>query len=280
MFYEKIDLYAYCGIERGQSERGFLTALAPSPCREVKKKLRPAMLVIPGGAYTHVAELEGEPVAVAFLKEGYATFLLDYEVNTVYPAPLLQAAMAMRYIRENAEKYGIDPHRVCVLGFSAGGHLAGLLSTMYDRSEVVNALGKVGIEIRPDATVYAYAVVSTEAGVGHSETVETITGGDQNLLSLLSVDKAVHKNTPPAFIWHTRNDNSVPVENAYRLAKAYEQQGILYELHVFANGPHGLSLSNMETGDSSDPETIQPSVRVWVSLAQTFLNNLGFAVTD
>ena len=150
MFYEKIDLYAYCGIERRRSERGFLTVLAPSPCREVKKKLRPAMLVIPGGAYTHVAELEGEPVAVAFMREGYATFLLDYEVCVAYPTPLIQAAMAMRYIRENADTYGIDAKHVCAVGFSAGGHLAGLLSTLYASDDVVRVLGK-GCDLCPNA---------------------------------------------------------------------------------------------------------------------------------
>ena len=279
MFYEKIDLYAYCGIERRRSERGFLTVLAPSPCREVKKKLRPAMLVIPGGAYTHVAELEGEPVAVAFMREGYATFLLDYEVCVAYPTPLIQAAMAMRYIRENADTYGIDAKHVCAVGFSAGGHLAGLLSTLYASDDVVRVLGK-GCDLCPNATVYAYSVISTESGIGHPETIENITGNDEHLKKRLSVDKLITQNAPPAFIWHTRNDNAVPVENAYRLERAYEQLGLLYELHIFANGPHGLSLCNMETGDSAKPETVQSAVRVWVSLAHTFLCNLGFNVTD
>lgn len=279
MFYEKIDLYAYCGIERGQSERGFLTALAPSPCREVKKKLRPAMLVIPGGAYTNVSQLEGEPVAVAFLQGGFATFILDYEVCTVYPVSLVQAAMAMRYIRENAKKYGIDPNHICVLGFSAGGHLAGLLSTLYKSDEVARVVGE-DYDLRPNAMLYAYSVISTETGIGHPETVENITGGSKDLQERLSVDKLIHKDVPPAFIWCTRNDNAVPAENSYRLARAYDKLGLFYELHVFANGPHGLSLSDMETGDSTNPETIQPAVRVWVSLAQTFLNDLGFVVTD
>ena len=279
MFYEKIDLYAYCCVERGQSERGFLTVLAPSPCREVKKKLRPAALIIPGGAYSHVAQLEGEPVAVAFMREGYATFVLEYEVHTAFPTPLIQAAMAMRYIRENADKFGIDVKHVCAVGFSAGGHLAGLLSSLHNSDEVVRVMGK-GYDLRPNATVYAYSVISTANGVGHPETIESITGNDARLKERLSVDKLITQNAPPAFIWHTRNDNAVPVENAYRLARAYEQLGLFYELHIFANGPHGLSLSNMETGDSTDPETVQAAVRVWVSLAHTFLSDLGFNVTD
>lgn len=280
MFYERVDLYTYCGLERGQSERGYLTVLAPSPCREVKKKLRPAALIIAGGAYSGVSDLEGEPVAVAFMREGYATFVLNYEVHTPYPAPLIQAAMAMRYIRENSERFSIDPKHVCAVGFSAGGHLAGLLSCLYRQDEITTAVGVCSDVIRPNATVYAYPVISTESGVGHPETIDNITGRNVELKKYLSVDELVHCDVPPAFIWHTRNDNAVPVENSYRLARAYERLGLLYELHIFAHGPHGLSLCNMETGDSADTETVQSAVRVWISLAQTFLGDLGFAVTD
>ena len=197
MIYEKVDLYRYFGIERGEQAEGYLTAYVPDPLvPEIKAKLRPGMLVIPGGGYWFRSGREKEPVALAYLREGYCAFTLDYSVQALFPVPLLEAAMAMIYLRENAAKYGLDPAHLAAIGFSAGGHLAGMLSMLYEEPEIVSVLGERAKNARPDAVVLSYPVI-TMGERTHGGTRDVITGGREELLQRLSLENRVSKKAAP-----------------------------------------------------------------------------------
>ena len=268
MIYEKVDLYRYFGIERGEQAEGYLTAYVPDPLvPEIKAKLRPGMLVIPGGGYWFRSGREKEPVALAYLREGYCAFTLDYSVQTLFPVPLLEAAMAMIYLRENAAKYGLDPAHLAAIGFSAGGHLAGMLSMLYEEPEIVSVLGERREE-RASRRRRSLLPPSSRWGSGRTAgTRDVITGGREELLQRLSLENRVSKKAAPAFLWHTQEDDCVPVENSLLLAAAYRKAGVPFAMHIFEHGPHGLSLISPETNDQTECDTQLAPVGKWFLLS-------------
>ncbi len=275
MFFETVDLYREFGLPRGERSGGKLTVYARAHNPENTPHTRPAVLVIPGGAYAYVSFREGEPVALRFLAEGYAAFVLEYSVPAAYPVPLIEAALAMRYIRENAKTYGIDPDHVCAAGFSAGGHLAGMLATLFDEKEVSDVAG--GGHVRPDAVILGYSVLTTGVFT-HGESAENISGGDAGLRGRLSLENRVTKESAPAFIWHTAEDDLVPVENCILMAMAYRAKRVPFELHIFGRGGHGLSTADIEVTNARGDKGDSAAVRMWIPLALNFLEQRGFVV--
>lgn len=273
-----IDLYEYFNIPRNGAAAGYLTTYLRAPSLEIKAKLRPAVLVIPGGAYTMVSDREGEPVALSFLSEGYCAFLLKYTTHTAYPTPLIEACMAMVYIRENADKFGIDPQSVVAIGFSAGGHLTGMLATMSDEQEVRDALGAKYSFAKPDAVILSYPVITMNDDYTHGGTRRIISGDGVVPYDKLSIEKRISSDSVPAFIWHTMEDNCVPVENSLYLASAYKKAGVPFALHIFEKGFHGLSLCNEEVFDSEEKYNSFGHVDKWLGLALDWLKMRGFAV--
>jgi acetyl esterase/lipase len=242
--------------------------------------VKPAcMLVIPGGGYGNISHQEGPPVAGWFNSMGIAAVVLEYTVNRVtapepelYPQPQQQALYAMRYLRANAEALNIDPARIGVIGFSAGGHLCACVSQGFDREDWLldpdHTLG--GISARPDASILCYAVLS--GGAGHIGSYFNLLGKDINVpkdTEFLSWEKHVNPNSPPTFLWHTAADDCVPVENSYLMAMALRANGTPHELHVFPDGKHGLGLVSI--GDRR-----QPGANQWRTLAENWLMRLGF----
>lgn len=275
MFYEKIDLYQHFSLARPAAGAGVLTVYCREQYGDLGKKLRPAMLVIPGGGYEMVSAREGEPVAMQFLGAGYAAFVLEYTVKTPYPVPLIEGAMAMAYIRENAQKYGVDPAKVGAAGFSAGGHLAGMLATLYADEHIRAALGERAV--RPDAVILSYAVLTT-ATATHGGTAERISGGDPALRAKLSPETCVTKNSSPAFIWHAAEDDCVPVESSLLYAQACRAAGVPFELHIFEKGWHGTSVSTIETESSEASLARVAHLGAWFPLSLTWLKSRGFGV--
>ena len=275
MFHERIDLYEYAGKKRGGAQGGYLTTYCRTTNPENKKKSRPAILVIPGGGYNMNSFREGEPVALRFLAAGFAVFVLQYTVKTAYPVPLFEAAAAMKYIRENAEKYDADPARICALGFSAGGHLAGMLSTQGAEDFVATGFGE---ETIPDAVLLGYPVVTTDEKYTHADTAKNISGGDEKLRARLSVETRVTEKSAPVFLFHTWEDTVVPVENAFLLASAYRKRGVPVEMHVFERGHHGLSVADLETADRPESPSVQENFQQWIPLSLNWLKARGFCV--
>lgn len=264
-----IDLYEYFDMDRKGANGGYLTVFARSDIEELKRRVRPAMLVLPGGGYGMLSERESEPVALKFVDIGYTAFTLSYSVKTKYPVPFYECEMAMLFIRENSEKLAID--KVGAIGFSAGGHIAGLLATV-KKDEM--PFGNATERVLPDAVVLAYPVV-TLGEYTHERSRDILTDGDPDLCARLSVENRVDRNSVPAFIWHTFEDDCVPVENSLKLAKAYREHGVPFALHIFEHGRHGLSIANDEV---LDKDVRSNKAGKWFDLAADWLRARGFAV--
>lgn len=274
---ERIDLYGYFGVQRPENAVGYLNTYVPRVMKDMKPKLRPAMLVIAGGGYAYVSERESEVVAVKYAVSGYSAFTLDYSVGVPFPTPLIEACMAVAYIRQNAAKYNLDPEHVAATGFSAGGHLTAMLGNIWNEREVRDVLGDVADSSRPDAIVLGYPVISTSLPT-RGNSCKTITGGKAELLQRLSVDRRVTGNSVPAFVWHVYEDDCVDVAHSLALAQAYRQNNVPFSLHVFEKGWHGVSVCSDETeNDHSVVERLTHVAR-WFDMSLDWLRLRGFYV--
>ena len=210
---------------------------------------RPAMLVIPGGAYCSVSPTEGEIVAKRFFDLGWQAFVLTYTTNPLllWPLegqPLREAARAVRLLRRHGEEFGILDGKVAACGFSAGGHLCASLAVHWmdaDREDP----DPDGISGRPDAAILSYPVITT-ADFGHAWSTRALLGDapSAEAMAYWALETQVTEQTPPCFLWHTATDDGVPVENSLAFARGLAAAHIPYALHVFSAGPHGLSLAN------------------------------------
>ena len=238
------------------------------------ERTRPAMLVIPGGGYSFVSGREGTPIALSFLAKGFNCYVLDYSTTGKtqkdrFPVQLLQAAAAIDYIKSKAKEHHTDINKISVCGFSAGGHLAGMISTLFNHESVKKAFPKKPDDyFRPYATVLSYAVLCHE--VGHAGSFKNVSGGDEETAKYLSLEKRVTEKTPPAFIWCTSDDGAVDSRNSLFYAAALWAHGIRYELHVYPKGSHGLSLANALTSNGRDYAE-NDYIAGWIDLAADFL---------
>ena len=219
------------------------------------------VIVCPGGGYSGKAAHECGVIAEMLNENGVSAFTLDYRVFPYkYPFVTEDVLRAVRFVRYNAEKFGIDPEKIGVLGFSAGGHLASSAMNVFD-------YGKDGDEIdavssRPDFGILCYPVVSFD-GYMHAGSRKNLIGGlpnEKELAVKLSLELNVKSDTPPAFIWHTMDDGGVDARNSLELACAMRAHNIPCELHIFQHGSHGLGLA---------PSS--PSVAQWVPLLGQWL---------
>lgn len=276
---EIVDLYQIFTVPREDAAGGELTAMAvPTPEGVSRNRKRPAVLILPGGGYNHVSPREGEAVALRFAARGYAAFVLRYSViPSAFPTALREAAMAMRYIRENAERFGVDPGMVAAMGFSAGGHLCGTLGTMYDCPEVAD-IGPAE-QIRPDALGLCYPV-AVSWGKTHEETFDNISRGDPALRRRLSLDALVRPDMPPVFLWHTRDDGAVPVRNSLVLASALEEAGVDFTMHIYRHGEHGLSTADVMSYPAGALPEISWDVPGWLEAEVRFFEEKGFKIRD
>lgn len=208
----------------------------------IQRHTRPCVIVCPGGAYELLATHEAEPAAIRFYQAGYQAFILNYSLYNGSPlglAPLYDASAALSAIREHAEPWRVNPAAIALCGFSAGGHLAASLGTLYDLAD----LREKNNANRPDALILCYPVITGKEPV--SKSILNLTGeGDRSLFSL---EHRVTSQTPPTFIWHTSDDQSVPAAHSLLFLDALRQNGVPFESHIYAHGPHGLSLATAET---------------------------------
>ena len=274
-----VDLYQIFAEPKPAGAAGSLRCyLQPTAPAVAEKRLRPAVLIIPGGGYDHVSAREGEPVALRFLAKGFCAFVLDYSVAPLrYPAALREAAMALRYIRDHAEGFGIDPARVAVTGFSAGGHLAGLLGTMFDDPTLAD-LGTPD-QLKPDALGLCYPV-AVSRGRTHEGSFAALCGGDGSLRDRLSLDKLARADMPPVFLWHTRDDPSVPCRGSLLLAARLEELGVEFSLHIYRHGPHGLSTADAQAYPADRVPGMSWDVPGWIDAEIRFFEEIGVKIRD
>ena len=195
-----------------------------------------AVLILPGGGYERIAPAEGEPVALAFLAAGIQAFVLSYSVlPALWPRQFLEGAAALAWMRANAPELGFRPDQVAVCGFSAGGHLAGCLAGGYAEPLLNERLGLTPEQVRPDRRV----------GPGH----------------------------PPAFLWATVGDATVPVENTLDYAHALRARQVPFELHLFQDGPHAMGLADRES--ARDEAHYNAHAAAWHPLCIDWLKGRG-----
>lgn len=277
MIIEKIDLYAYFRAARTGAERGYLTCYRHSQIGELGvKRARPAMLVIPGGAYAMVSEKEAEPVALRYFAAGFDCFLLDYSVAPhSCPTPLREAAMAMLYLRREETALHLTG-RIAAVGFSAGGHLAGCLAFLWRDAAIGALFGKASEGARPDAALLCYPVVTADERFWHRDSFFNFCGGDAGKFDAYSLEKHVPADAPPVFLWATNEDALVPPENALLLYGALRRAHVPAELHIFEEGGHGFSLADFESnGDYAGQRHYRRAAK-WVELSLDFLSAHGF----
>ncbi|GAB5406465.1 MAG: alpha/beta hydrolase [Aureliella sp.] len=228
-----------------------------------------ALVIFPGGGYGHLAiGHEGHEIAQWANSVSMAGIIVSYRHRKrgyAHPAPMLDAQRAIRTVRARAEEWNIDPTKVGVIGFSAGGHLATTVLTHFDSGKTDgDAIDQQSC--RPDFGIVSYAVIAFDEPFTHRGSQRNLLGKDASpeLVESLSNEKQVTKETPPCFVWHTAEDKVVPAENSLRFYSALTKVGSPSELHVFPRGRHGIGLAKDF-----------PGANAWPNLARDWLVRRG-----
>ena len=272
MRYEKIKMHV---DGSGDSTYFALYVLDDSP-EFCNKEKRPLMLVIPGGGYCMTSDREAEPIAMTYLAKGFHAAVLRYSVApSHYPTQLREIAGTILWLRRHADEYGIDPDKITVIGFSAGGHLAASLGVYWDSDIITGYFHESAGLFRPNAMMLCYPVI-TSGEYAHKDSFVKLLGddyGNDKLMDEVSLEKHVTGKVPPVFIWHTATDDCVPVENSILFSRALSENMIPFEMHIFPAGCHGLSLADDITM-SADGGTTEHYCAIWPELSFRWLNNL------
>ncbi|MBQ9196739.1 MAG: alpha/beta hydrolase [Clostridia bacterium] len=231
------------------------------------ERRRPLALIFPGGGYHFRSDREAEPVALRLLGLGIQAVIVRYSVAPArYPQALREAAEAVAYAHAHAEEWLCDARKVAVLGFSAGGHAAAHIGVRWQEQ-------KQGAACRPDAMILCYPVI-TSGPHAHRGSIDNLLGEEQKaLIDAVSLEKHVSDQTPPTFLWHTWEDEGVPVENSLLLACALREHGVPCEMHIYQRGGHGMSLSNDEVYPPWH-DNIHPECQGWIDMAARWLKQL------
>ena len=295
MIHETIYLY------EGRTDVTLTTYVLPDSGEMLAGKKRPAVLICPGGAYLACSDREAEPIAMAFATMGYHAFVLRYSVyggeafdnhfvgmvpreECRYPAPMREIGLAMLSIKEQAMEWLIDADRVAICGFSAGAHNCAMYATHWHMPVITDFFRKDKELFRPAACILAYCisdyVYMKEHADRHVGARELFDAANLSYLGSKEVSKEqlmevspahfVTAETPPTFLWATAEDEVVPVQHSIRMAHALADEGVPFELHIFEEGRHGLSLATQAS--SNCKAQINPDAAKWVGLAEAWLH--------
>ncbi len=272
MIHQLIHLKEYFPQLGNESVDPTLTLYLPNILMELgrQNQKRPCLLICPGGAYAWCSQREAEPVAVHFLPEGFNVFVLNYSVApSRFPTQLREVAAALELIHSNADAWHCDVHRVGIMGFSAGGHLAAHYSTCFDCPQV----RQVFPDSKPvQASILCYPVISADSAVAHLGSFENLLGHSPLTMEEtehFSCNLRVTEHTPPTFLWHTAADGAVPVMNSLLYAQALAGHQVPFELHVYPAGGHGLATADEHTNDQLEPGATH--AKAWLDAARKWL---------
>ena len=213
-----------------------------------------AVVICPGGGYGRLAmDHEGYQIARWFNERGVAAFILNYRHRGKgygHPAPLQDAQRAIRTVRARAQDWNVDPQRIGIMGFSAGGHLASSASTHFEQGDSAATDPIAKMSSRPDFAILCYPVIAFDEPFTHRGSQRNLLGKDASpeLVRKMSSEKQVSSETPPTFLWHTTDDKPVPPENSVVYYLALRKAGVPAEMHVFEKGRHGLGLASSVEG--------------------------------
>lgn len=239
----------------------------------VHSEKRPLVLICPGGAYIRCSDREAEPIAMAFCARGFHACVLRYPCAPKrFPEQLCCLAKAVAWLRERAEQLHLDPNRITVCGFSAGGHLAASLGVFWNKDWLAEKTGLTACMMRPDRLLLGYPVISAGEAIS-PESFQNLLGEkfeDPRMRELVSLEKQVTCAVPPSFLWVTDADTVVPPENSLLFAFALRKANVPFELHVFSAGSHGLALANPVT-EAPGGAGIQKECEAWLDLAARWL---------
>ncbi len=283
MKYEVIDM------KIAHSVQATLTIYAHEDYPEVYgERNRPMIVICPGGGYEHVSPREGEAIALQFMTTGAHAAVLRYDVSgqgAEFPQHLLELAASVAYVRKHAAEYCIDPDKILVAGFSAGGHLAASLGCFWKEKwleELMQAeTGATMKDYQPNGEILAYPVI-TSGEFAHRGSFVKIMGSEAEqgyaplglsateLEEKLSLEKQVTSDFPPTFMWHTFEDGAVPLENSLFFAEALRKAGVNFEYHVFPHGGHGYALATKETAMKEGKE-INDQCAQWIDLFKSWM---------
>lgn len=259
------------------SKAAELTAYVQDNVGAQAARLRPGVVICPGGGYAFCSDLEWEPVALALVARGLQAFVLDYtvldeaETAPLLPAPQVDLARALAAVRGRAEEWHVDVRSLGLMGFSAGAHLcASYAGVMRDEALLARA-GVPADDALADWQVLCYPVVDLDAGWPPDPAyADRVCDGASPLRRAQGL---VDERTPRTFLWHTATDETVPVRNAYLYAEALAAHGVDHECHVFHEGRHGLSLATEQSARWDD--CVRPRVAAWLDLALEWLGEGG-----
>lgn len=292
---EKINLYT------DRKDVTLTTYILDDSPEMLNGKRRPAVLICPGGAYLGLSDREGEPVAMKFVSMGYHAFVLRYSVygegknqdydltkplpvkeHCQYPKPIQEIGMAMLIIRDHAEEWLVDMDKIALCGFSAGSHNVSMYANSWYTDTVAGHLGVDATLLKPAASILCYTLSDYELLVNSlqpgfmqdffAQSTTAYTGEskpDKIFLKKISPAQHVSEKTPPTFLWATAQDSMVPVQNTLVMAKALADQKIPFEVHVFEEGEHGMSLATQASVTTKSQ--MKPDAAKWADLAGVWL---------
>jgi acetyl esterase/lipase len=228
-----------------------------------------AIVVCPGGGYGRLAPHEGHDVAVWLNTIGVSAFVLKYRLGPRYnhPAMLWDVQRAIRTVRAKATDWKVDPNRIGVMGFSAGGHLSSTAATHFDDGNATATDPIDRVSSRPDVAILCYPVITLQPPFAHMGSRKNLLGENPpaELVDLMSNEKQVTARTPPTFLFHTVDDAGVPVENSMLFAEALRKYKVPHETHFYEHGRHGVGLAKDD-----------PALSTWPKMLENWLRARGF----
>jgi acetyl esterase/lipase len=276
MIFKNLELKEYFSLLGEDDRNPSVDIYLPYDSLNRKDYKRPCLVICPGGGYGFCSLREAEPIALKFLPEGFNVFVLWYSVAPhKFPTQIREVAALMELIHNNAQEWNCDTEKISIMGFSAGAHLAGHYSTMFDCTEV----RKLFPESKPvNASVLCYPVISAKEGKCHKGSFEKLVGHyplTEAEMKKFSLEYCVTDKTPPAFLWHTATDTCVPVYSSLAYANALSEHNVSFELRIFPEGQHGVATCDSQTLD--DYKRFYDYDKVWIKETVDWLRYMNLA---